>query len=96
VKPAAFHREADAEFIEALQHYTDINPELGGRFYDIIKGLIAEACQTPGTFRFIPKPARRHFTANSLTASSTSNAPPTSGSSPSSTSAVNPATGSTA
>ena len=62
MKPAAFHREADAEFIEALQYYTDISPELGGRFYDIINRLIAEACASPGTFRFIRKPARRHFT----------------------------------
>jgi hypothetical protein len=62
VKPAAFHREADAEFIAALQHYTDINPELGGRFYDVMERLIAEACRRPGTFRIIRIPARRHFT----------------------------------
>ena len=48
--------------MEALQYYTEINPELGDRFYDIINGLIAEACATPGSFRFIRPPARRHFT----------------------------------
>jgi len=62
VKPFAFHREPDAEFIEALQHYADISPELGGRFYDAIHRLIFDASQTPGTFRFIRQPARRHFT----------------------------------
>lgn len=62
MKPFAFHREADAEFIDALQHYADISRELGDRFYDEIHRLIAEACQTPGTFRYIRKPARRHFT----------------------------------
>ncbi len=62
MKPFAFHREADAEFIEALQHYAGINPELGGRYYDEIHRLIAEACRTPSTFRFIRKPDRRHFT----------------------------------
>lgn len=62
MKPAAFHREADAEFIEALQNYAGISPELGNRFYDEIHRLIAEACASPGTFRFIRPPARRHFT----------------------------------
>jgi plasmid stabilization system protein ParE len=62
VKRFAFHREADAEFIDALQHYTAINPELGGRYYDEIHRLINDACLSPGTFRFIRDPARRHFT----------------------------------
>jgi hypothetical protein len=62
VKSFAFHREADAEFIEALQDYTGISPELGNRFYDEIHRLIADACRTPSTFRFIRKPVRRHFT----------------------------------
>lgn len=61
MKLAAFHREADAEFIESLQHFADISPELGDRFYDVINRLIAEACASPGTFRYIRKPARRHF-----------------------------------
>ena len=62
MKPFAFHREADEEFMEALHHYTGISPELGNRFYDEIHRLITEACASPGTFRFIRKPARRHFT----------------------------------
>lgn len=48
--------------MEALQHYANISQELGDRYYDEIHRLIADACRTPGTFRFIPKPARRHFT----------------------------------
>ena len=62
MKPFAFHREADAEFIKALQHYAGISPELGGRYYDEIYRLISEAGKSPGMFRFIRKPARRHFT----------------------------------
>ncbi len=49
------------EFIEALEYFTDISPELGNRFYDVINQLIAEAGASPDTFRFIRKPARRHF-----------------------------------
>ncbi|MES1166414.1 MAG: type II toxin-antitoxin system RelE/ParE family toxin [Pseudomonadota bacterium] len=64
MKPFAFHREADAEFIDALRYYADISTELGGRYYDEIYRLIAEACKAPATFRFIRKPARRHFTGD--------------------------------
>ena len=62
MKPASFHHEANEEFFEALRYYTAINPELGGRYYDEIHRLIAEAGETPGAFRVIRKPARRHFT----------------------------------
>jgi toxin ParE1/3/4 len=62
VKPHAFHPEADAEYEEAIRHYASVTPELGNRFYDEIERLIAEACRTPSTFRYIRKPARRHFT----------------------------------
>lgn len=62
MKSFAFHREADAEFIGALQHYAGISPALGDRFYDEIHRLISDACRTPATFRFIRKPVRRHFT----------------------------------
>jgi len=30
------------EFAEAAQYHADLNPELGGRFYDEIERLIAE------------------------------------------------------
>ncbi len=62
MKPAILHPEAREEYREAARYYAGILPELGGRFYDEIERLIAEACQSPGTFRFIRKPARRHFT----------------------------------
>ncbi len=61
MKPHVLHPEADAEYEEALRHYVSITPELGNRFYNEIEHLIADACRTPGTFRFIRRPARRHF-----------------------------------
>ena len=62
MKPYSFHREALEEFDAAAAHYGGIEPALGQRFYTIIDRLIIEVCQTPGTFRFIRQPARRHFT----------------------------------
>jgi len=61
VKPPAFHPEARIELIEATRYYAAIHPELGQRFYAVIDHLIAEACASPGTFRFIRQPARRDF-----------------------------------
>jgi toxin ParE1/3/4 len=61
VKPAVLHPEAKLELAEAAQYYASILPELGQRFYAVIDGLIAEARATPHTFRYIRKPARRHF-----------------------------------
>ena len=62
MKPYSLHREALEEFDAAAAYYAQIDPALGQRFYDVIDRLIAEACLSPGTFRFIRKPARRHFT----------------------------------
>jgi toxin ParE1/3/4 len=50
------------ELADAAQYYAGIVPELGQRFYAVIDQLIADACRTPGRFRFISQPARRHFT----------------------------------
>jgi toxin ParE1/3/4 len=61
VKPPAFHPEARIELIEAARYYAAIQPGLGQRFYAVIDQLIAEAGASPGSFRFIRKPARRHF-----------------------------------
>jgi toxin ParE1/3/4 len=61
VKPYRFHRQADAEFAAAAQHYADISPVLGQRFYLTIMELVAEICEAPERYRFIMKPARRHF-----------------------------------
>jgi toxin ParE1/3/4 len=63
VKPVILHREALAEFDVAAAHYGEIDPALGQRFYNVIDRLIAEARASPGTFRFIRKPARRHFSS---------------------------------
>jgi hypothetical protein len=61
VKPHTFHREADEEYAEAAAHYADISPELGGRFYDEIEHLIAEACSAPRRYRRIDGDVRRHL-----------------------------------
>ena len=40
MKPHVFHPEASEEYTEAVHHYADITPELGGRFYDAVEGLL--------------------------------------------------------
>ena len=62
MKPFTFHPEARAEFREAGEYYAGINSALGQRFYHVLDQLIADACRTPGIFRVIRAPARRHFT----------------------------------
>jgi len=61
VKPHRFHPEADEEYADAATHYADIDPELGGRFYDEIERLIADACAAPRRFRKIDGDVRRHL-----------------------------------
>ncbi len=61
MKPYRFHREADAEFTDALRHYAGIGPELGGRFYDEVEAAIAEVCEHPQRFRQIDPPVRRRL-----------------------------------
>ncbi len=61
MKPHGFHREADAEYAEAAEHYAGLGAELGGRFYDEIERLIAEACAHPRAFRCVSGQIRRHF-----------------------------------
>jgi plasmid stabilization system protein ParE len=63
VKPHGFHREADAEYAAAAGYYASISPELGGRFYEDIEQLIAEACAHPRLYRRVRGEIRRHFTA---------------------------------
>lgn len=62
MKPYSLHREALEEFDAAAAYYAQVDLGLGQRFYAVIDQLIDEACQSPGTFRYIRKPARRHFT----------------------------------
>lgn len=59
MKPHRFHREADEEFTGALQHYFDISPALGGRFYDEINRLILEIRTHPARYRMFDPPVRR-------------------------------------
>ena len=61
MKPHAFHPEADAEYAESAQHYAQIQPDLGGRFYDEIEAAIEEICARPRQFREFDPPARRSF-----------------------------------
>ena len=61
MKPYRFHRQADAEFTAAAQHYAAINPALGQRFYITIHELLGEICASPTVYGMIFPPARRHF-----------------------------------
>jgi toxin ParE1/3/4 len=61
VKAIRFHREADAEYAAAAQHYAEISPELAQRFYSVIEELLIEIRVAPTRFRTILLPARRHF-----------------------------------
>lgn len=61
MKPFRFHREAEAEFLEATRHYAEKSPDLGLRFYLTIQELIEEIREAPQRFRAILPPCRRHF-----------------------------------
>ena len=62
MKPYSFHREALEEFdAAAIDYARKVGPAVAHRFYQVIDGLITDAQRMPGTFRFIRKPARRHF-----------------------------------
>ena len=47
MKPYAFPPQASEEYSQPAQYYAAISPELGGRFYDEIEGLIAQLCEQP-------------------------------------------------
>ena len=58
MKPHYFHPEAAEEYAAAADHYFEIQPGLGGRFYDEIERLIETVCRQPDLFRiFILLPA---------------------------------------
>lgn len=61
MKALRFHREADAEYARAAQHYAEISPKLGQRFYRVIEELLLDIRTAPTRFRTILPPARRHF-----------------------------------
>lgn len=51
MKPHRFHREADAEFTDALLYYSALGAELSHRFYDEIHAGLAEVSAHPLRFR---------------------------------------------
>ena len=61
MKPHLFHPEADAEYAAAARFYAEIQPELGGRFYDEIETAIAAVCNHPHRFHEFDPPARRYL-----------------------------------
>lgn len=64
MKAFRFHREAEAEFTEAVRYYADIGPRLGVRFCDEVEAAIADVCAHPARFRRIDPPVRRRLLAN--------------------------------
>ena len=61
MKAHYFHPEAAGEYAAAADYYFKLQPELGGRFYDEIEGLIETVCRQLDLFRVFDPPARRHF-----------------------------------
>lgn len=61
MKSLRFHRAAREELRAAARHYTEIQSELGGRFYDAMDKLVREIRVQPTVFRMFDPPARRHF-----------------------------------
>ena len=59
MKPHRFHREADAEFIHAVQYYSDLSPKLGNRFFDAVEAAIVDVRTHPLRFRLVEPPVRR-------------------------------------
>jgi hypothetical protein len=50
VKPHVFHPEAREEYIQAVQYYYDVRPELGVRLYEEIERAIQEIRREPTRF----------------------------------------------
>src|SRR5688572_20148328 len=57
------HPLAEAEFADAVDHYSNINPALGARFYNEIKRLIEDVCAAPERYWRFDPPVRRHLSA---------------------------------
>ncbi|MBI4026261.1 MAG: type II toxin-antitoxin system RelE/ParE family toxin [Verrucomicrobia bacterium] len=61
MKPYAFHSQAAAEYAEAIEHYANIETELGERFAAEVDGLIEAVACDPQRYPQWNPPARRHF-----------------------------------
>ena len=58
------HPAADEEFAEAVRYYSEINPDLGVRFYSEIEHLIGDVSAHPERYRKIDSRARRRISAD--------------------------------
>lgn len=56
-----FHPQADAELVEAVSYYGEIEKALGERFFQEMKRLVGEISAHPKRFRLFDSLARRHF-----------------------------------
>lgn len=61
MKPWFFEEGAEEDFAEALAFYQEESEALAGRLYDEINRLITDVCVTPGLYRVVAAPVRRHF-----------------------------------
>ena len=61
MKRHAFHRAAEEEYVQAVEYYAHIEPELGRRLYDEVERLIRDIRRQPERFRWFDSPIRRHF-----------------------------------
>ena len=61
MKRHAFHRQAEAEYVDAAEYYARLDPELGRWFYDELERLIHDIRRQPERFRLFDAPIRRHF-----------------------------------
>lgn len=59
-----FHPEADGEYSAAAAYYADVDPQLGGRFYDEMQRAIRAVCASPATYRDIGSGVRRYLAAD--------------------------------
>jgi toxin ParE1/3/4 len=59
VKRHVFHPEANEEYAEAAEYYSNIAPRLGTRFHDEIERLILEVRRHPERFFRISPPVQR-------------------------------------
>ncbi len=61
MKPVVYHPEALLEYREAAEYYTNIEKELGGRFFEEVEDLIQDIRHAPERYRPFDPLARRHF-----------------------------------
>ncbi|MFZ2452031.1 MAG: type II toxin-antitoxin system RelE/ParE family toxin [Methylovulum miyakonense] len=55
----AFHPEAVAEYAEHVAFYKSLRTELGTRFHEAVKAVVASVCEMPARYRTECPPAIR-------------------------------------